>query len=183
MSAPLRTYDRLTVRVSGSGATFRFEPAWLRFATPALVLAALAFLVFIAVAPEHWPNSFFTTPFVVFTVVVGPHRRQQLITDGIAANTAFRAAAAYGREVRPGKWRIDGTAAKPLAEQLSHIQYGERTALAQLNASLDTAEPNHVPADGFQPGDPWPNLPRQPEPWPLLQDGGAPHSERSSGPA
>lgn len=181
MPSPFSTPDRLTIKASGSGATFRYEPAWVRWTGAVLALVVLVALVVVIVGLPHWPHSLFTTPFVVFGVLVGPHRRRQLITDGLAADAAFRAAALHGREVRPGTWRIEGPLAKPLADQLSQAQYGERAAVARLNASLDGVEPNHVPIDRFQSGDPWPSLPQQaaPEAWPLFTHGSAADGERS----
>jgi len=151
MRDTLRGLDRLDVRVEGRTLSWSLVTGGGRVVRAAILVALLLSVVALTVLPGVRSGAA-TTPLLVVGILFGRWRRSRSFFDSPIADAALRALPGVGREIQPGRWRVDGVPEAAL-----------------------TPEPDQVARESYQPGQPWPTPPSgSAEPWPLLDQPG-PH--------
>jgi hypothetical protein len=146
----------------------------------------------VAMLAGGWRGSFVAPLVLAVVVSEGLTSKRHQLVDELLAQAATRAALDLGREVRPGRWRIEGEQAKAIGLELHRLNQwrpvldtaagsvaAQREALLSssavgplrdylrpsLAAAASNAEPLHVEVASHIDGDPWPTLD---QPWPTL---------------
>lgn len=183
--------DRLTIRASGGGAPLARLTSGNQRVVQFIAVVTLTALT-VALVAGLWTRgpTFLFPVMLIFGFRAGRYRRDVRLADPVLADAALRAAAAEGREVRPGVWRIEGGRARELGTELQRLQEWrtpgtmplatrQEHLVAQAGGPLAgylaaarnaAAEPGYVIPEPFQPGQPWPTMPggTPTQPWPTM---------------
>ncbi len=166
MRDTLRDLDRLDIRARDRALTWSLTPGTYRVAEAALVVIVLVAFVILTVL-QHGGQSLAVLSWIVARLALGQLRHRGSLFDAPAVDAAMGRLPGIGRQVRQGHWRVEGPAARAFAVQLEQWRAPRAAPVA-----LTPAEPENIPTESYEPGQPWPLPPAElADSWPLMGQG------------